>query len=218
MHYTKIDIATWDRKDLFELYTGKLKIRMELTADIDVTNLLQYAKKKGLRFYPTMIWAVSKIINSREEFRYGYNEAGELILWDQVSPSYTDFNPETENFVKFITEYTDDLAEFHARAVADCAKHKNERGFLPQPPNNFDISCLPWVRYRNLSLQIESEEKSLFPIVIWGKYQEENGRVMMPVTTIVHHAVSDGFHLSRFFKELQDLIDRFEEVAEEKNV
>ena len=54
--------------------------------------------------------------------------------------------------------------------------------------------------------------------MIWGKYQEEKGRMIMPVTTSVHHAVSDGFHLSRFFNELQALIDRFEEVAEIKNV
>ena len=76
MQYTKIDIETWDRKELFRLYTGKLKIRMELTVDMDVTKLLQFTKKQGLRFYPTMIWAVSKMINSREEFKYAYDENG----------------------------------------------------------------------------------------------------------------------------------------------
>ena len=213
MQYTKIDIETWDRKELFRLYTGKLKIRMELTVDMDVTKLLQFTKKQGLRFYPTMIWAVSKMINSREEFKYAYDENGDLIRWEFVSPSYTDFNPETEKFVKFITEYTDDFSAFYNRVVEDCKKHKNESGFLPnQPKNNFDISCLPWVRYNNLSLAIESEEKSLFPIVIWGKYQEENGKMLMPVTTSVHHAVSDGFHLSRFFNELQTLIDNIEQA------
>lgn len=29
----------------------------------------------------------------------------------------------------------------------------------------------------------------------------------MPLTMNIHHAVADGFHLSRFFTEVQQLID-----------
>lgn len=209
MNYTKIDIEKWERRDLFKLYTGSLKIVMNLTVDIDITNLLKFTKEKGLKFYPTMIWIVSKLINSRDEFKYHLKENGELIKWDFVSPSYTDFNPETEKFVKFVTEYSSDLYEFHNRVIEDCKKHKNEVGFLPnQPENIFDISCLPWVNYNSLSLHVFDEGKSLFPVVIWGKYKEENGRVILPVTFNMHHAVADGFHVSRFFTELQEEINK----------
>ena len=31
----------------------------------------------------------------------------------------------------------------------------------------------------------------------------------MPVSMNIHHAVADGFHLSRFFIELQELVQAF---------
>lgn len=210
MNYTKIDIESWDRRDLFKLYTTDLKIVMNMTVDIDITNLINEIKPKGLRFYPTMIWITSRLMNARDEFKYHLTEAGELIKWDYVSPSYTDFNKETEKFNKFVTEYSEDFHEFYERCVRDCEKHKNETGFLPnQPKNTFDISCLPWTTYKSLDLHIYGDGKSLFPIVIWGKYREENGKILLPVTAMLHHAVCDGFTVSRFFTELSDAVNEF---------
>ena len=39
------------------------------------------------------------------------------------------------------------------------------------------------------------------------EYEETNGKYIMPLTMNIHHAVADGFHLSRFFTEVQGLID-----------
>ena len=210
MNYTKIDIENWDRRDLFKLYTTDLKIVMNMTVDIDITSLIREIKARGLRFYPTMIWIVSRLMNARDEFKYHLTEDGELIRWDYVSPSYTDFNTETEKFNKFVTEYSESFYEFYERCVSDCERHRNESGFMPnQPKNVFDISCLPWTTYKSLDLHIYTDGKSLFPIVIWGKYREENGKILLPVTAMLHHAVCDGFTVSRFFSELQSAVNGF---------
>ena len=76
-----------------------------------------------------------------------------------------------------------------------------------QPPNFFDVSCLPWVRYNHFDMHIFDEGKFLAPVITWGKYEETNGKYIMPLTMNIHHAVADGFHLSRFFTEAQGLID-----------
>ena len=101
--FTKIDIESWERRDLFKLYTTDLKIVMNMTVDVDITNVISEIKKHGIRFYPTMIWIVSRLMNARDEFKYHLTESGELIKWDYISPSYTDFNKETEKFNKFVT-------------------------------------------------------------------------------------------------------------------
>ncbi len=208
MNYTEIDIENWSRRDLFTLYTTDLRIVMNLTVDIDITNLLAFAKLHGLKFYPVMIWVVSKLMNARDEFKYSLRPDGRLIKWNSISPSYTDFDPETETFNKFVTEYCDDVFAFCERVQADREKHKGKVGFVPdQPENVFDISCLPWTRYSALDLHIYGDGKSLFPIVIWGKYEENEGKTVLPVTMLFHHACGDGYHLSRFFNELQELIN-----------
>lgn len=208
MNYTAINLNEWSRGELFQFYIDKMRIVMSLTVDMDVTNLKAYSKKRNMGFYPLMLWVVSKIINSHDEFKYSWNKDGSLIRWDYISPSYTDFHSEDESFTKMVTEYSDDLFEFCGRVTVDRERYKNDRFILAhQPLNSFDVSCLPWVRYKHFDVHVFDEGKFLAPVVTWGKYERDNDRLVMPLTINIHHAVADGFHLSRFFYEAQNLID-----------
>ena len=209
-HFTKIDLNRWSRGKLFCTYIDHMRIVMSLTVELDVTHLLEFSKANGLKFYPCMIWAVSKIINAHDEFKYGWGPDGGLIRWDFVSPSYADFHKEDESFTKLVTGYSPDLLDFHARFLADRKSYRDCRSFAErQPPNFFDVSCLPWVRYQHFDVHVFDEGTFLAPVVTWGKYTPEHGRYQMPVSMNIHHAVADGFHLSRFFIELQELVRAF---------
>ena len=158
MNYTMIDLNEWSRGNLFQFYIDNMRIVMSLTVDIDVANLKLYSKKTGIPFYPLMLWVVSKVINNHDEFKYSWDNKGNLIRWDYVSPSYTDFHSDDENFTKLVTEYTDDLHEFYGRVMADRERHKNDRAVLDnQPLNFFDVSCLPWVRYKHFDVHVFDE-------------------------------------------------------------
>ena len=210
MNYTMIDLNEWSRGNLFQFYIGKMRIVLSLTVDIDVANLKLYSKKTGIPFYPLMLWVVSKVINDHDEFKYSWDNEGNLIRWDYVSPSHTHFHSDDEYFTKMVTEYTDDLTEFYGRVMADRERYKNDRAVLDnQPLNFFDVSCLPWVRYKHFDVHVFDEGKFLAPVVTWGKYEQAEGKLLMPLTMNIHHAVADGFHLSRFFNEVQELIDSF---------
>lgn len=212
MNYTKVDIDEWSRGSLFQFYIEKMRIVMSLTVDINVALLITYTKKNDLKFYPAMIWVVSKVINSHDEFKYSWDADGNLIRWDSISPSYTIFNRDDECFSKFVTEYTDDIFEFYQRTVDDQRKYQEERAIIGnQPQNFFDVSCLPWVKYKHFDVHVFDEGKFLAPVLTWGKYEVQNGNALMPLTMNIHHAVADGFHLSRFFNEVQELIDSYVE-------
>ena len=119
---------------------------MSLTVDMDVTNLKSYSNQTGISLFALMLWAVSKVINRHDEFKYNWDAEGNLICWDYVSQSYTDFHSDDEKFTKLVTEYSDGLTEFYGRVIADKERYKNERDILyHQAPNFFDVSCLPWV-------------------------------------------------------------------------
>ena len=208
MKCTRIYLDSWDRGKLFQFYINNMRIVMSLTVEISVTPLDAYIKDHHLKFYPSMLWVVSRVINAHDEFKYSWDEEGHLIKWDSVSPSYADFHQEDQNFTKLVTEYSDDLFEFHARFLADREQYKNARAVMErQPPNFFDASCLPWVRYQHFDVHVFDEGKFLAPVVTWGKYEREHGELMMPLTMNIHHAVADGFHLSRFFNEVQEVIN-----------
>lgn len=203
-----VDFNTWTRGKLFQFYMEEMRVVMSLTVDLDVTALAAYGRERGLKFYPSMIWAVSRVVNSHDEFKYGWDEDGNLVQWDVVSPSYADFHREDENFTKLVTPYAEDLFEFHARFLRDRERYREVRAIVDhQPPNHFDVSCLPWVRYRHFDVHVFDEGKFLAPVITWGKYERERGKLVMPLTMNIHHAVADGFHLSRFFREVQELVD-----------
>lgn len=47
----------------------------------------------------------------------------------------------------------------------------------------------------------------LRPIFTFGKYFEQDGKTLLPLSVQVHHAVCDGFHASRFIDEFQKLVN-----------
>ncbi len=208
MNYQKLDKNNWKRWDLFWFFIHDMRVVINLTVDIDVAPLIAYVKKQGLEFYPSMMWVVSKVINAHEEFKLGWNEEGELVLWDVVSPAYSVFHEEDQSFAKLVTKHSEDIAQFRERYIADGERLKNARAMeAKRPPNYFDVSCLPWVKYKHFDMRIADNDRFLAPILAWGKYEKENDKALMPLTMIINHAVADGFHVARFFNEVQALIN-----------
>lgn len=171
MNYIKINLDTWKRGKLFRFYIDNLRNVMSMTVDIDVTSLKAFVDEKGLKFYPTMMWIISKVVNSHDEFKYSWSSDGKLIRWDYISPYYADFHKEDENFVKLVTEYTEDLYEFYNRFLSDRERYKNLRAFdlINIPKNTFDVSCLPWVKYKSFDIHVFDNGTYLAPVVYMGK-------------------------------------------------
>ena len=71
MNFTKINLDQWERGKLFSFYMEHMRIVMSLTANMEVTRLLAFCKKHDLKFYPSMIWIVSKVINSHAALALG---------------------------------------------------------------------------------------------------------------------------------------------------
>ena len=69
MKYEIVNLETWERGNLFRFFIENMRNVMSMTVDIDVTALIEFVHAHGLKFYPTMMWVVSKAINQREEDR-----------------------------------------------------------------------------------------------------------------------------------------------------
>ena len=189
MRFQKIDFQTWERAKEFRFFLDKLRNVISITVDLDVTAFLQRVKARGQKFYPSMLWAVSRIVNAHEEFRVGRNAAGEYGVYDFVSPYYAQFYRQDEKFAKLVTEYSPDEAVFCKRFAEDAVRYRDLRGFdFAAPPNVFDAGDY------------------LAPVVTWGKFEEWGGKYILPFSFNIHHAVADGFHVCRFLNELQELL------------
>ena len=203
-----ININTWPRADAFQHFIQDVKCVISLTADVDVTELVSHCRQNKLRYFPCFMYAVVKAVNKRSQLRMGYDENGDVVIWDAVYPSYVDFHAEDESITRLISEFTPNFEQFYKTVTDDMAANHNKRWFEIKYThrNTFDISCLPWIYYKSLDLQVVNDIAYLAPVITWGKYNLFGNKLMMPVSIQIHHAVADGYHVAQFYRDLEEEI------------
>lgn len=216
MHYKIIDRETYYRRDAFRHFSEDSKCSVSMTARIDVTALKAASDRAGTKFYLNFLYILSKVLNSREDYRMGYRyQTDELICYDVIHPMQYVFCEKTETCTPVYSVYSPDYPTFYRSALADVEQAKQGRRFPLHDgnhPNWFDASYIPWVSYDALHIELPDGWLYLAPIVNWGAYRTENGRLLMPVTVRLNHAIADGFLLADVFRKLQKEADAFAAV------
>lgn len=72
-----------------------------------------------------------------------------------------------------------------------------------EPLSLLFISSLPWLSYTSLVQPVPIPADSN-PRITWGKYFEQEGKILIPVSILCHHALVDGIHLSQFYDHLKE--------------
>ena len=213
MNYKIIDRETYYRKGVFRHFSEDCKCSVSMTARVDVTALAAFSKKAGSKFYLNFLYILSKVMNSRDDYRMGYLwQTGELICYDVIHPTQYVFHEDTETCTPVYTEYSEDYDVFYAGALRDVERARETREYgldAANHPNWFDASYIPWISYDSLNVELPDGHLYFAPIVNWGKYREENGRLLMPVSVRLNHAVADGYLIANVFRLLQREIGVF---------
>ena len=213
MDYKVIDKESYYRSGVFRHFSEDCKCSVSITARLDVTELVRFSENSGTKFYLNFLWLLSKVLNSRDDYKMGYLwKTDELIRYDMIHPTQYVFHPDTETCTPVYTAYSADYETFYRGALADLEKAKETRLYAldaEHHPNWFDASYLPWLSYDALHLELPDGFLYLLPIVNWGRYREENGRMMMPLSVRMNHAAADGFLIANVFRLLEKEIAAF---------
>ena len=215
--YKVVDKGTYYRKDVFRHFSEDCKCSVSMTARIDVTDLVNHSKKTNTKFYLNFLYVLSKVMNSREDYRMGYLwQSDELICYDTVNPTQYVFHEDTETCTPVYTEYDEDYDVFYHNAFADLERAKESREYgldSANHPNWFDASYISWLSYDSLNIELPDGYLFFAPIINWGKYHEENGRNVMPVSVRLNHAIADGYLVANVFRLLQQEIEAFSDKS-----
>ena len=139
--------------------------------------------------------------------RYLYQE-DKLVVFDKINPAHYVFHEDTETFTIVYTEFSENYQEFYNNCCADIEKGKQTRiyGLDGSKLNYFDASYISWLSYEALHVELPDGHLHFPPIINWGKYKNENGRLLMPVTVRMNHAIADGYVVSKAFWLLEQEI------------
>lgn len=207
MNYKKIALDDYYRKGVFQHFSQDCKCSISITNRMDVTQLYRYSKKTNTKFYINFLYVLSKTLNAREDYRLSWLwETQELIAYDKINPTQYIFHEDTETFTIAYTEYDEDYDTFYQNALKDMERAKETREYgldAKNHPNWFDASCLPWISYESLHIELPDGYLYFNPIVNWGRFTEESGRLFMPVTVRLNHAAADGYLVAMVFRTLE---------------
>ncbi|KFC81247.1 type A chloramphenicol O-acetyltransferase [Buttiauxella agrestis] len=219
LEYTPVDLSRWARKEHFEVFQSFAQSTINQTVLIDITELLKHIREAGWKFYPTIIFLLSKIVNSHAEFRMAIKN-NELVIWNEIHPSYTIFHNETETFSSLWSHYDGNIHHFQDIYSEDVARYGNNLSYWPKGEsreNIFFVSAIPWVSFTSFNINVANMQNFFAPMFTLGKYYKQDGKVLLPLAVQVHHSVCDGFHVARLINELQEMSDGIKHLSEEPN-
>ncbi|MBO4449368.1 MAG: chloramphenicol acetyltransferase [Clostridiales bacterium] len=215
MNYKVIDKETYYRKGVFRHFSEDCKCSVSMTARVDVTKLVDYSKHSGTKFYINFLYLLTKVLNSRDDYKMSYLwQTNEIICYDVINPTQYVFHEDTETCTPVYSNYDPDYKTFYDNALADVEKAKQTREYgldAMNHPNWFDASYISWLSYDSLNIELPDGYLYFQPIINWGKYREENGRLMLPLTVRMNHAIADGYLVAKVYKLLEEEIEKFVE-------
>ena len=213
MNYKVIDKEAYYRKGVYRHFSEDCKCSTSMTARIDVTDLVEYSKRSGTKFYVNFLYVLSRVMNSRDDYKMGYLwQSDELICYDVVNPIQYVFHEDTETCTPVYTSYNEDYDTFYAGALKDIEEARKTREYLldaANHPNWFDASYISWLSYDSLNIELPDGYLYFAPIINWGRYREENGRLVMPVSVRMNHAIADGYLIANVYRLLEQEMSQF---------
>ena len=196
----RIDMGSYPRREHFEHFYGMAYPYAGVTVEVDVTDLLTLCREKGYSFYLMVLHAVALAADGVEEFRRRIDQ-GSIVEYAECPTSHTELKPDG-TYAYCTLHHHMPLAEYLQRAEAARAAARTSGSIEEEAEvqSMYFISTLPWLHYTQLIQPVACGEESN-PRITWGKYQaDQNGRMMMPLSVLVHHALADGIHIAKFYE------------------
>ncbi len=220
MNYKIIDKDKYYRNGVFKHFTKDCKCSTSMTARLDVTDLVEYSTKSNTKFYINFLYLLSKVLNSRDDYKMAYLwKSEELICYDTINPIQYVFHEDTETCTPVYTLYDEDYKKFYDSALNDLEYAKTTREYgldSENHPNWFDASYISWLSYDSLNIELPDGYLHFPPIINWGKYRMENERLVMPISVRLNHAIADGYLVANVFRLLEKEMCEFLKKGNEK--
>lgn len=204
-----INIDTWKRKEHYSFFKDFQEPFFGLTTNVDCTKAYKYAKDNNLSFFLYYMYKSLAAANAVEEFRYRIEE-NNVVCYDRIHGSTTAMNAD-EMFAFAFLNYTDKFEDYYNSAQQEIATIKTITGMNMNDNNGrqdvIHYSTIPWISFTSLTNERDLARLDSIPKITFGKYFKEGNRLLLPQSIQVHHALTDGFHVGKYFEIFQQLLN-----------
>lgn len=213
MGFRHLDLDSYKRKNHFEYFNSLAFPYVGITVQVDITSFLAVVKERNLPFFLSFCYCAAKSANLVPEFRQRIRN-GRIIEYDHCKTSHTvALEDGTYCFCTLDSgmEFMDYLP--YAVQTQENAKNRIASNHDDSEELIF-ISSLPWISYTAMMNPVPVPADS-HPRITWGKFTEQDSKVLIPVSVLCNHALVDGLHISHFFSYLECQIEEFAKVFQQ---
>ena len=196
-----IDPKSTTRAMAYELWMKAPNPMVTFFKTVDVTNLVQVSKKRGLKFNMLLDWCIGKAASGVKEF-YILPVGSELIQYDTIAVN-TIVKNRTGEVSSCDILFSEDLEEFNREYLEHTTR-------VAQTCQDRDLSENSMVIGTSAIVDTELDgavgmNSGIFnnPFMIWGRYRKHFFRCTLPISFQFHHTQMDGAHAGRFLENLQ---------------
>jgi chloramphenicol O-acetyltransferase type A len=197
-----IDLNSWPRRRAFEKFRGFDFPHFNLTARVEVSAFVPAVRARSTSFTVATAYTLARAANDLPPFRLRIR-GDQVVEHEQVHPSFT-ILLEDEQFSFCTVEYRSRYDEFSA-AAAERIEHIRQHPSLQDEPgqdNLLFMTSIPWISFSAMQHPMHVHPADSIPRIAWGKIDEAEGRLMMPLSVQVHHALMDGLHVGRYYERV----------------
>ena len=205
--YSELDIEKWPRKATYEFFKDYEDPFFNFTANLDASIVYRFCKQHGLAFSLTALYYSLVAANEIREFRIRLLD-GRLVEFDLIHATQTILNDD-ETFSFSYYEMKDDVFEFNRSGKAALEKYKALKTFDVES-TRVDLiyySVIPWVSFTSFKHASRLDKSQTVPRIVFGKLFDESNRKLMPLSVEANHRIMDGFHVGKFFKRFQEIVN-----------
>lgn len=200
-----IDLETYPRRSHYEYFRSLAFPYVALTANVEVTNLVRYARSRGGSTFLACLWAAAQAANAIPELRQRIVD-DQIVEFDHCNVGHT-VAMEDNTFCNCYTECRMSLGEFLVDAKQRQEEAKKHPGFVNPDEDETGLiftSCMPWVSFTQV-VQPVPIPADCNPRIIFGKYFQDGEKTMMPLHIQCNHALVDGYHIAQFFRNFEKI-------------
>lgn len=203
MGFQKIDMNKFARRKHFDYFSSLQYPYVGLTANVDVTELVQFCKGRGYSFFLTFLHIVALSADEIREFRQRIRNK-EIVEYSHCPTSHIELL-DNETYCYCVLHHNLPLAEYIVYGEETRKRCRANGNFEEnsEVESMYFISSVPWLHYTALIQPVAGGEDSN-PRITWGRFQRDhNGKEQLPVTILAHHGLMDGIHIARFYQNLE---------------
>ena len=206
----EIDLNTWERKDIFNLYYQYNIPQISLCTPIEVTKVYKFAKSKGLSFYFCLCHVFYTALLKFEEYMIR-SINGKIVFYDCIFANMCVMKQGEELFKIINFEYCPDIEKFCNEAKK---KLQSQTTFIEPLPSGTRksqaiayMSCTPWFEFTHITHPLDVQRNSFIPQISFDKMKtNEKGERWINASIQVNHAAIDGNLIGKLLNEVKSII------------